>query len=461
MAIPEGLICHLWVAVCAIVAPLLLGIGLLRVLGVSAARDRATAFALGYLVGHLAQAHVTAIWLAAGQPVPGILLPVVAAIGGIVLLTRARATDTVATDHARTPVWAIVPLALLSGLALHDASVANVDPIRLSDEAQIWAAKAKVLYCAPVVDVRTGLAALVHHADYPMLDPLVQVLSFASAGRVLHFENRWPVQMFAIAMLLLLWASMSRRAHPLLTALALLAFAGSQFWSGTTTVYADTLLALATLALVDCALRWHESGDRAWWRLACIAASAMLATKNEGALLLLGTTGPLVAMHLSTRRSRPREHRLPLRELAWLLVPVSTIALHAAFNACFDLHNDLTAGDGLLARMALQAASHVPKVAAFYGNMLVDPSAHALLPIAFFGASAVAAAAAPRAWLRSPGSVTLAIVVLVTLGYMLVFVGTPSDVAWHMATAAARTMQQIVPIATLGLAIVVWPRSPS
>lgn len=459
MALPEGLTAQLWVAACTIAAPTMLGLGILRALGLRRTHGLRTAVALAYLIGHYALAHVTTAWLAVGQPFPGFVLPLLAALLGLALTRLARDPLGPRGVPERASRWTLLPLLTLSLLFVHDVTVANVEPIRFSDEAQIWAAKAKALYCAPVVDLQMGMGALVHHADYPALNPLVQVLCFASAGHVTHFENRLPIQFFGLALLALLSAATSRRAHPVFAVLVLLAFAGTVFWNNALTVYADVLLALATLATVECLLRLRETGERVWWRLACLSTGAMLATKNEGALLALAVIGPFAVAHLASRGESPVVPRRALRELGWLLVPITTLALHRAFNAHFDLTNDLAAGDGLLVRTLHQAPAYAPRVAAFYGRMFVDPAQHALLPLLFAAAASVALLAGRRGRIGSPAATLLATTVCAILGYMLVFVGTPADLTWHMDTAAARTMQQIVPVAALGLCMVAWPRA--
>ena len=83
-------------------------------------------------------------------------------------------------------------------ISRNDKLLAHAEPVRFSDEAVNWAAKAKVLYTAPNFDLKTGLDFFVEHPDYPLFNPLAQVLAFAGAGRVLHFENRLPIQFFAV-----------------------------------------------------------------------------------------------------------------------------------------------------------------------------------------------------------------------------------------------------------------------
>lgn len=468
MAAPEGFLSIVLVAACAIVAPAVFGLGIVRWLGLAPDTGQRLAWAFGYLVGHYALAHGTAAWLALGQPFPGLLLPIGAATAGIGLVLRARRRRTDAPIEP-TPIvpWSWLPIAVtfvLVALLLRDCLVANVQPVRFSDEAQIWAAKAKVLFAANTIDLRQGMGAIVAHADYPPLNPLVQVLSFASAGRPLQFENRMPIQAFGVALLLLLSAAVTRRAHPVLATFVLLAWSGTMFWSQTQTAYADVMVAFAMLATTEALLRLRATGAAVWWRLACLSLGALLATKNEGALLALAIAVPFgLAWVLDRRQATALVPRLPRRELGWLVAPALALTLHRAFNVWFDLKNDLldpaaAGGRGMLDRIVHNGADHAPRVAGFYGRMLLDGEAHRWLPLLFFASSLLLLLREGRRWFARPEAPVFGIAACTTLGYMLVFVGTPSDLSWHMATAASRTLMHVVPVMALGLAMTVWPR---
>jgi hypothetical protein len=451
MEMPEGLTSYAWVAVCSIAAPAVFGLGLVRALGLDASHGHRTAWAYAWLAGQLALAPVTLSWIALGQPVPGVALPAGAALTGAWLAWRHR--SRAGRTHSPWFVW--LPLALLAAGLLHDFLLANTDVVRLSDEAQIWAAKAKALYATPDVDLAWSLPRFVQHADYPLWNPLVQVLAFASAGRVLHFENRLPIQFFALALLVLLSAATTRRAHPAVSAIVLFAFAGTLFLEGAMTVYADVMLSFATLCTVDSLLRLRETGERVWWRLACMGFAGMLSAKNEGALLTIAVAVPFAVCWWLDRR-RGRSWGPPPRALPWLLAPLAAIVVHAVFNARFGLRNDLTGPDadgrGLLARTLAHLGDRTWQVIEFHARLLVEPGAHRLLPLAFF----LAAALPPR---RADVLALLGVVACAIAGYVLVFTGTSADLTWHMATAAARTMQHVVPVAALGLCIALWPRN--
>ncbi|MBL8754451.1 MAG: hypothetical protein JNK15_14200 [Planctomycetes bacterium] len=466
MAAVEGILSFAVVAATAIVAPTVFGLGLVRALGLPRGAGVRVQLAYAWLTGQVALAACTAAWLWLGQPWPGLLLPIVALLAGAWLLWRCQppaATGDALAAPSRTArgLTFAATAAVVLGL-VHDGMVVNAEPIRIGDEAEIWAAKAKALHGANDIELGQSLA-MVSHADYPNLQPLVQVLAFAGSGRVLHFENRLPVQFFGVALLLLLSAAATRRAHTPVALAALVACSGTLATAGATRAYADTAVAFAALATVDALLRWHETGARVWWRLACLAAAALLASKNEGTMLLLAIALPTAAWSFArTAPERPRP-ALPRRELGWLLVPAVTWTLHRVFLHTFDLRTDLTdpalaGGRGLATRIVDQAATHGPQVAEYFGRMAIDPAAHRLLPIVFALAATVALASSRRRWLGEGAALLAAIAGSAIAGYALVFVGTHADLGWHLSTAAARTVAHVVPLCALGAAMALAPR---
>jgi len=461
---PDGILSLLLVAATTVLAPTVFGAGLLRRLGLPAGSGVVVTVTHGYVVGHVVLALATSLWLLSGQVAPGLVLPLAAAVAGACWLRTATATTTTGDTPAprEGAAWLVTGVAIvLVAVHVHACLATNAMPIRLGDEAEIWAAKAKVLYAANVIEPRLGFA-MVAHADYPNLDPLLQVLAFAGLGRVLQWENRLPLQAFGAVLLLLLADAMRRRTRTPVAIAVLLAASGSLATAGATTAQADVPLAAAMLATVDALLRWRETGHVAWWRTACLAACAVLALKNEGTLLLLAVALPTA---LWWWRGPDGTARLPRRAWSWLGAPLLALGLHHGFLAWFDLRTDLVdpalgGGRGLFARIVAQAGSHGPDVLACFGRLAVDPLQHRLLPVLALGAGIVAAACGGRRFLGTPAACLLATTTLTIGGYMLVFVGTHADLTWHLATAASRIVCHVVPVAALALAMTIAPRTP-
>ncbi|GAB4163441.1 MAG: hypothetical protein Fur0037_29130 [Planctomycetota bacterium] len=441
MDLSQGLISLAWVPLASVGAPAWLGWSIVRRAAPSASRRAALAF--GYLIGQFAMAHVTLLWLIADQPFPGALLPLIGAATAIAI--RGARPPAIAR-RAMPPLPVLIPLAFVL-LSLLDAfTQTNALPVRFGDEADIWAAKAKVLFCSPGFHLSAGLHSFVSHPDYPLWNPLVQVLSFASAGSVLHWENRMPIQAFAIALALLLSESLERRASPLVAGLELLAFAGTTFASSANACTADVMLALSALAAVEALLRHRDSQDSAFWALGCVCLAALLASKNEGSLVAIAIALPFAIdrwIRLGTRGVFGKG-------IFWLALPLASIALHRGFNAYFGCTNDLFdpgVRGGLFGRVIGNLPERSLPVARFYAEMLVDPERQRWILLAFLIAAAALAGAR-----RAAPRILLAICGIALAGYMLVFVGTHADLEWHMLTAADRTVLHVLPLAAVGLA---------
>jgi 4-amino-4-deoxy-L-arabinose transferase-like glycosyltransferase len=274
------------------------------------------------------------------------------------------------------------------------------------------------------------------------------VLSFAHAGALQQFENRLPVQGFAVALLLLLSAAVQRRCSPLIAVMALCAFTATNFLHIGITCYADVMLAFAMLAAVDGWLRWQESGDRSWFALACIGLAAALFSKNEGSLLAAAALlALLLARLLRVRKDAPPQAG---RALLWLCVPLFAVLVHRGFNSHFGVSNDLLdpqfgKGQGLFERIVSLFPERAWTVAEFYGGLLIDrgpgPDGEIthlplgrLLVLSFF----VAAAGLGRRLRQGTTGALLLFVAIALIGYMLVFVGTYQWLEWRNANRRSR-----------------------
>jgi len=466
----------------AVVAPALLGCGVVRALGLSPRDGRRAFVAWAYLVGHFALAWVTFAWAAAGRALPGWLLPVAAASIGTMLwwLTdrhdaRRAVTSPRAVIPPRVPGdrWVAGAVLALSVAVLERGSLRNLHAVLDGDSANIWSAKARLLMAPGAWQPLFG-TNYVQHADYPLFNPLVQVLAFGSSGESLWWEHRLPMQLFAVALLLLLSTAVERRLPRWLAIAVLATMATSVFLTMAPTLCADVLLALGLLGTVDAWSRWRATGRAAWWRLGCIGMAAMLATKAEGAMLTLsivlaGAVALLVSRATHVAPEAPeRRARLTLRQLAWLLVPVVTLAAGQWFNATYGLANDLAStgadGRGLFGRIVFWFPDRILPVLGYYADLAVAGGATRWL----FGAALLAPLAAGMRARCFDAAWPWLTVVVALCGYVLVFVGTTANsggpdgpslgLVWHLGTAADRTVLHLLPTAALAFAAMLGPR---
>lgn len=461
MAIPEGLIAWLWTLLTAVLAPTVLGIGVVRALGLSRTAGRRVQFAWAYLTGQLLQAAITFAWLAADKPVPGLALPAFAVVLGTALARWGARREANGSSPSLPPLrgdrvlrWITTALALL---LIERMLRVGAEPLLDGDDADIWAAKAKVLWSAHGLQLDFA-SAYVRHPAYPLQNPLAQVLAFAANGRVLLWENRLPIQCFGLALLLLLSAALERATSRWLAAALLVAFASTSFVQWSATAYSDVLLAFGWFAAFDAALRWWATRERVWWRLACCALAVVLAAKNEGSMLVVAAAAATgaVALWPAARAAMP----WPGRALGWLAVPLAAALAGQAFNAHFGLRTDLTdpllnEGRGLLGQIAHFFTARWWIVLRHYGGLLLGSGEGRLVLAMLLAPLAVAARERAR-----PRLVPWLATVLAVAGYMAVFIGTNANVGgpeqgllWHLYTAADRTLLHVLPTAVLAIAL--------
>jgi hypothetical protein len=446
----------------AIGAPQLLGLGLLGCLGVDRTRtDSLTRTGLAWCAGALGLGALLWGWTLASLPLDARwLVPTVAAaiaVAWAIARRRRRPGDRVTLGGSRGERWLLGLVLALTLLDVGDRSlVKNSEPLSQSDEAAIFAAKARVLHSSggfnaayhDALERQTLVAgklrpSMVLHRDYPPLVPLLELWTFVVAGEVLDTHARVPIQVFPAAMLLVLAGAAARRSRPSIAALVLLLTASCQPYTYLLgSAYADLVVATGFLIAVEGALAWRRRPDRT--SIATIALGLGLSTfaKNEGALLALALGSGLLAMSaLELRLGRDRGL------LAAFGLPALLFAANAAFNRVHGYGNDLTGanetGRGFLALALERAGERLAAVGDHFASQVLLASDHSrwLLP-------ALAILAFARRERAAPRGPALA-VALVLVGYFVIFLGTHQELTWHLETAARRVAWHVVPAAAL------------
>lgn len=444
-----------------VVAPLLLGAGVLRLLGDVPNASRGARMAWSYVVGHFLVAWCTYAWLQVVPVGAGWLLPCVIAAAGVSMLLRTRQCAAGRSLAESKALPAAIATFLLCLLVVDRCSIGCMTAIVGSDEANIWAAKARVLF-APGGMAAWAAANYVQAPDYPNFGPLVQALAFVSNGEHLLWENRIPVQGFAIALLVLLADELRRRTSPWLAMALLTAFATTApFLTYATTVYSDVIVALSLLATVAAASEALRGGARSAWPLACIAASVLLAAKNEGRMLVLAT---LAAFAVASLLDRP-EVRLRALGWRWLWIglPLLTFACGVAFNAAHGLVNDHASPDpadgrGFLARVVHWTPIRLGPLLDRAWLLVTDgQTTRFVLPCVF-----LAPVIAGSRWRKRDTLVPFLVVVIASIGYGVVFLGVTAShpgpmpelgkMNWHFDVAADRLCLHLMPTAAIALA---------
>jgi hypothetical protein len=453
-----------WQPALGLVAPLVLGVALLRALGLRFASDRIAYPGWVWLAGSLATAGIEFLWLLFGLGTESALgreLVVVLAAGALSWLARERefvAGEAPRGSRAERALF-LVLLALALALVANKVLLGTLEPIYLDDEAHFWAARAKLLFTAGGFgpEYQAGLRTLAH-GDYPLLDPLLQVWMFVHAGAVTHVINRLPLQLATLAVVFVLAGAARRHLRPAAAGLLVCAFLGSHLiLSAAQRAHADLLVGLGALVVLDAWLRWRDTREDAWIALAALGAAYLGWAKNEGLLVLAAFAGVTLVVHLRARKGP----ELRLAHATWLL-PFALVASTWLHNRLFEIKSDLLQETGarqtLFTRFFEQWSTHTSEVLAFFGDVLRDGEQFQLLPVVL----AVLVLASP-ATARRLGP-ALAVLALVAAGYIVVLIGTPSSIDWQLRTAGKRLVLQLYPSIALLVAVLMgtWlaPRAP-
>jgi hypothetical protein len=309
--------------------------------------------------------------------------------------------------------WMVGIVAVLLVLALGS-------PTDEWDPRSIWMLHAKRIYLENSLYAQLDNYAIFSHNDYPSLMPLWS----ATAAKVVgHWNEIFPkaaATLLLLPPLLLIARSLRTWWVAGLFAVAVLEVGGRYLVDG----YMDAFLAVYAVAALAVAIQPRRVGaEGQWFNLAAYAALSAVLTliKNEGAVLAILVGLVAVATVLL------RDRRIPWALLAAFALSMVPLVAWKLAVAGADLGNDLAQSDlkgQLLARLPdltqsvlilkalLRSAAWVPLVLllALWARMWRVPAARAALAVAlaYFGV------------------------------LFAVYLSTPHDLVWHLATSAKR-----------------------
>lgn len=434
----------------ALAMPALLGVMLLRALGLRWRDDLVACPAWAWLLGCLGLgACVQAALVLRVPPAWWWILPTLLVAGSA--LVAARRTAPVAAPAPRVGggyAWFVLGGAAFCLLFV----AAGMDrPCIEGDEGNIWSLKAKSL----LVDWPAHFAAAqVHnlHPDYPQLNPLLQawVHSLSGAPDFTHFDNRWLVQLCDVALFVAVAGALRRRLPALpAAALASLLLLEPEFQGLCRTAYADGMLALGLVVGVDAFLRWRDSGDRRFGWLAGLGLAFALWSKNE-TMLYLGCAG--LAALLTRAWLLPLRGSWSLGNVRLFLPAALVIAFTTIWNACFGLKSDLLGsnptGKSMFTLMAEQWQQRVPAMLAEGAGVVVSMSHAGVV----FGLLLLGVVCAPRHALGRRLAMPVLALLGALLGIHVVYVGSFLPLRMHLDTSYTRVLFQLLPAALVLLA---------
>ena len=359
----------------------------------------------------------------AGSAWAGAVVSMIAALAGARYLRRPEPEEPPVSPP-------ILPLLAVLAVGVFLLVIAWSRPVSRFDGWAFWSLKAKAI--ATTGDfgsqVFTDAEYEYSHRDYPPLLPAWQALSYRISG---DFTVAYPTQ-FQLAWL---WTaagvalvSLAGRRRTLAGFIPFAWLLAPQVVEESVSGYADVPMALFLILGVGALLRSEELGCGPGAVL--IAAGAL--TKGEGLVFAVAALVPLLIAGGYRRRA-----------LVAVLAIVLTSGPWFAFTSSHGLTGDVT-------RPPLEAGhidpdrdpvERVPEVVEALGVRSTRPSDFGVLvPAALI---AVAAAAfRPR--------VLVASALLAIVAWVVIYLGTPFEVDWHLTTSADRVL--IAPLGLLALA---------
>ena len=328
---------------------------------------------------------------------------------------------------------AVLVCALWSLLALRDGRAAWMlgivavllvlalgSPTDEWDPRSIWMLHAKRIYLENSLYAQLDGYAIFSHNDYPSLMPLWS----ATAARVVgHWNEIFPkaaATLLLLPPLLLIARSLRTWWAAGLLAVAVLEVGGRYLVDG----YMDAFLAVYAVAALAVAIQPRRgAAEGAWFNLAAYAALSAVLTliKNEGAVLaiLVG----VVAVGTVVLRDR----RMPWGLLAAFAVSMLPLLAWKLAVAGADLGNDLAQSD-----LKGQLLARLPELAP---SVLI---LKALLRSAVWVPLVLLLVLWARTWRVSAARAGLAVAAAYFGVLFAVYLSTPHDLAWHLATSAKR-----------------------
>jgi hypothetical protein len=328
---------------------------------------------------------------------------------------------------------AVLVCALLSLLALRDGRAAWMlgivavllvlalgSPTDEWDPRSIWMLHAKRIYLENSLYAQLDGYAIFSHNDYPSLMPLWS----ATAARVVgHWNEIFPkaaATLLLLPPLLLIARSLRTWWAAGLLAVAVLEVGGRYLVDG----YMDAFLAVYAVAALAVAIQpRRDAAEGAWFNLAAYAALSAVLTliKNEGAVLAILVGVVAVGTVLL------RDRRMPWALLAAFAVSMLPLLAWKLAVAGADLGNDLAQSD-----LKGQLLARLPELAP---SVLI---LKALLRSAVWVPLVLLLVLWARTWRVSAARAGLAVAAAYFGVLFAVYLSTPHDLAWHLATSAKR-----------------------
>lgn len=384
-------------------------------------------------------------------------------LGLVAWRLRGRALLPSLPSHQGRPLGWLVDGTFAVGLVTSVASFAAsavANPHGEWDAWAIWNMRARFLFRGQEhwADAFSPILAW-SHPDYPLLVPSAVARLWTYGGHESHWAPVLVDFLFSYGAVGLLVSTvwlLRGRMQGMLAGVVLLATAA--FTGHGASQYADVPLAygfLAAVALVSLAIASAPRAMTSFLALAGTMAGFAAWTKNEGLLFLMAFGMAVAVLTLVTPSLRTVKTHLAAL-LAGLMVVLPFIAY---FKVALAPPNDLMSPAGGPSTLA----------------KLLDPARHRLILAAYESQFKTFGQGAPGILIgllvlaglhRDPKTFRVVLVPVLTLvfllvGYYGVYLITPHDVAWHLATSLGRLVIQVWPLAVLATFLSLRLQPPS
>ncbi|MCF3501746.1 hypothetical protein ACF8O9_03290 [Stenotrophomonas geniculata] len=324
-------------------------------------------------------------------------------------------------------------LAVIFVLALCIVALATPSPAW--DARSIWLFHGKRIFYEASLYAQLDDYAVWSHNDYPSLVPALM----ASVAHVIgHWNDVFPKVVVPLAMLpplLVILPRIPRLEWRMVFLLVLVALGGNHLVDG----YVDALLSLAFVAvflLVNEITATDEPDFGQYVQLTVMAALLALVKNEGGALLLCAALAGLAGLLL-------RGHRMKLAMVVSLAVAILPLLAWKLSVAHAGLSNDL-AGSDLMG----QLTGRLGDIRSYW--LLIDSLLFSLPTLLLLPPLLLIAFVARR---NSISFYVLPACASYVAVLVVVYMSTPNDLPWHLATSADRTMLPVWLLATCSLLV--------
>lgn len=315
-----------------------------------------------------------------------------------------------------------------------------IRPYGMGDAIAIWNLRARYLYYAGLDwDIAFSPILEFSHLDYPLLIPLNIMRTWELLGQYHPIVPAFFGVFYTLGTVSLLFyivQKISSKELAILSSISLLVMPNYIGWGAGQ--IADIPLAFYILLSASLMVIWRDSKENSRiLYLVGLALGCASWVKNEGLLVILAFC--VVSLFFLKPRLTIRQ----ALQIASTVVPF--LIINILFKSSIDVSNDLISGQGSDTLSRIVDLSRYFTIMNAY--MTKGLPYIALLVIILIYATRVL-----RFKFTQPDTFISMLIILILLGYFVIFLTTPNPLDWHLETALDRLLMHTYPLAILMIA---------